>query len=59
MSIAVTVPKPYPVPASLVRDFDCQDFPVPGHDSDVHLAWKRPRTSSGPVNGVLCLPLAW
>lgn len=39
MSIAATVPKPDHVPAALVRDFDYRDFP--GHDRDVHLAWKQ------------------
>jgi len=38
MSFATTVPKPAHVPESLVRDFDYRDFP--GHDTDVHLAWK-------------------
>jgi cytochrome P450 len=39
MSFAATVPKPDHVPADLVRDFDYRDFP--GHDTDVHLAWKK------------------
>ena len=39
MSTAAAVPKPDHVPASLVRDFDYRDFP--GHDRDVHLAWKQ------------------
>jgi len=39
MSIVATVAKPDHVPASLVRDFDYRDFP--GHDRDVHLAWKQ------------------
>ncbi len=32
-------PRPAHVPPDLVVDFDYRDFP--GHDSDVHLAWKR------------------
>jgi cytochrome P450 len=32
-------PRPQHVPPELVVDFDYRDFP--GHDSDVHLAWKR------------------
>jgi cytochrome P450 len=38
-STITTVPKPDHIPASLVRDFDYRDFP--GHDRDVHLAWKQ------------------
>jgi hypothetical protein len=32
-------PRPPHVPPDLVVDFDYRNFP--GHDSDVHLAWKR------------------
>ena len=32
-------PRPAHVPPDLVVDFDYRDFP--GHDSDVHLAWKQ------------------
>lgn len=38
-SFAITAPKPEHVPASLLRDFDYRNFP--GHETDVHLAWKR------------------
>jgi len=34
-----TVVRPAHVPTHLVVDFDYRDFP--GHDTDVHLAWKR------------------
>jgi cytochrome P450 len=37
--INTSVPKPAHVPAHLVRDFDYREFP--GHDTDVHLAWKK------------------
>src|SRR5258708_7298285 len=37
--INTSVPKPAHVPAHLVRDFDFREFP--GHDTDVHLAWKK------------------
>lgn len=34
----VMAPRPDHVPPELVRDFDYREFP--GHDSDVHMAWK-------------------
>jgi cytochrome P450 len=33
-----TIPRPAHVPSELVRDFDFREFP--GHETDVHLAWK-------------------